>query len=158
MKRLVAVAALIMVAVSFSALDAADRAADEPAIRADPRPTDLTAGRRGSNDEPPIRDEPRARDLSTGKTLTGRSSLEVSSMTPEQSDKVRAIRQRAAEEIQTIRDRERAEIMAVLNEQQRAEYLKSEENLKPERPRRVTTLPATTQGAVPLVPVVPPAP
>jgi hypothetical protein len=146
MNRLVTVTTLILLSVSFCALLAADKAVDEPGIRPDPRPTDLTTGRRGSNEEPAIRGEPRARDLSIGKTATGRSTLDVSSMTPEQSEKVRAIRQRAAEEIQTIRDRERAEIMAVLNEQQRGEYAKMENDLKPDRPRRVTTLPATTQA------------
>ena len=150
MKRLVAsIAVLILLAVSFSTLPAADRAADEPAIRPDPRPTDLTSGRKGSSDEPKIRDEPRARDLSTPKTAVGRSRLEVSSLTPEQSEKLRSIRQRAAEEIQTIRDRERAEIMAVLSEEQRTEYMKIESDLKPDRARRVTTLPATTQDLAP---------
>ena len=149
MKRLVAVSALILLGVSFSALLAADRAADEPGIRPDPRPTDLTVGRKGSNDEPKIRDEPRALDLSTPKKAAGRSTLEVSSLTPEQSEQVRAIRQRAAEEIQAIRDRERTEIMAVLNEQQRTEYMKLDNDLKPDRPRRVTTLPATTQALTP---------
>jgi len=149
MKRLVAVAALICLAISLSSLRGADRAADEPTIRPDPRPTDLTVGRKGSNDEPKIREEPRARDLSTPKTAAGRSTLEVSSLTPEQSEQVRSIRQRAAEDIQAIRDRERVEIMAVLNEQQREEYAKLESDLKPDRPRRVTTLPATTQALTP---------
>ena len=158
MKRLVAVAALFLLGVSFSALWAADRAADEPVIRPDPRPTDLTVGRKGSNDEPKIRDEPRARDLSTPKTAVGRSTLEVSSLTLEQSEQVRAIRQRAADEIQTIRDRERVEIMAVLTEQQRVEYMKLENDLKPDRPRRVTTLPATLPATAPLAPLAPVAP
>ena len=158
MMRLVAVAGLICLAISLSSLRGADRAADEPAIRPDPRPTDLTTGRKRTPDEPVIQSEPRARDLTTGRTAVGRSTLEVSSLTPEQSATIRTIRQRAADDIQMIRDRERVEIIAVLNEQQRAEYLKLEESLKADRPRRVTTLPATTQGATPLVPVVPPAP
>jgi hypothetical protein len=158
MKRFAAVAALICLAISLSSLRGADRAADEPAIRPDPRPTDLTTGRKRTTDEPVIQSEPRARDLTTGRTAVGRSTLEVSSLSPEQSATIRTIRQRAADDIQTIRDRERVEIMAVLNEQQRAEYLKLEENLKPDRPRRVTTLPASTQGATPLVPVAQPLP
>ena len=149
MKRLVAVAALICLAVSLSSLRGADRAADEPTIRPDPRPTDLTTGRKRTTDEPVIQSEPRARDLTTGTTTVGRSTLEVSSLTPEQSATIRSIRQRAAEDIQTIRDRERVEIMAVLNEQQRAEYMKLDNDLKPDRPRRVTTLPATTQALTP---------
>lgn len=137
-------AALILLTGSISALRAADRASDEPAIQDDLRPTDLTTGRRGSSDEPAIRDDPRARDLSASKTSVGRSTIEVGGLTPEQSDKVRAIRARAAEEIQVIRDRESAEVMAVLNEQQRAEFLKIEEDQDADRLRRVTTRPATT--------------
>ena len=156
MNRLVAsIAALILLTLCLSVLPAADRAADEPAIRPDPRPTDLTSGRKGSSDEPRIRDEPRARDLSTPKTAVGRSTLEVSSLTPEQSEKVRSIRQKATEEIQTIRDRERAEIMAVLSEDQRVEYINLESDLKPDRPRRVTTLPATVPATAPLTPIEP---
>ncbi len=145
MKRLV-LAALLACVVSFSALLAADRG-DEPTIRPDPRPTDLTTGRRGSNNEPGIREEPRARDFSAPKTAVGRSTIEVTNFTPEQAEKVRAIREKAAAEIQAIRDREQAEIMALLNDEQRSQYLTHEDEQATNRLRRPTT--ATTTPITP---------
>ncbi len=141
-------AALLACVVSFSVL----LAADEPAIRPDPRPTDLTTGRRGSNDEPAIREEPRARDFSAPKTTVGRSTLEVTSFTPEQSEKVRAIREKAAAEIQVIRDREQAEIIALLNDEQRAQYPKYENEHGTDRARGATTTTAVPASA----PITPP--
>jgi hypothetical protein len=143
MKRL----ALLAVVVSLSAV--ALRAADEePAIRPDPRPTDLTTGRRGTSDEPVVRQDPRPLDLSAPRTAVGRSTLEVTGLTSEQFERIRAIRQRAAQEVQAIRDRERGEIMSVLNEQQRAEFVKLEnEPAATPRPlRAAATAPATTQA------------
>lgn len=137
---------LFALAIVFSG--AVLRAADEePAIRPDPRPTDLTTGRRGTSDEPVIRRDPRPLDLSAPKTSVGRSTIYVSNLTLEQSDRIRAIRQRAAQEIQAIRDRERGEIMAVLDVQQRLEFARLEAEQDAPRPRRATTTPATTQAA-----------
>ena len=141
MKR-VALVALVLT-LSTVALWAAD---EEPAVRPDPRPTDLTTGRRGTSDEPVVRREPRPLDLSTPKTAVGRSNFEISNLTLEQTDRIRAIRQRAEQEVQAIRDRERGEIMSILNDQQRLEYARIEaEQAVGQRPRRMTaTAPATT--------------
>jgi len=142
-------AALIAFAVSWTALRAAERPADEPAIRADPRPADLTTGRRGSSDEPKIRDEPKPRDISSPRSVVGRATPEVSSLSPGQSEQLRLIRERAAAEIAAVHDRERAEIMAVLNEQQRAEYLKIEDAQTGSVVRRPATLRAPTTPLAP---------
>ncbi len=141
-------AAMIMLGCVSAALLAADRAAEEPAIRADPRPTDLTTGQRGSNDEPASRGESRALDASLPKTVVGRSTLEVGSLTPNQSEQLRTIREKAAAEVKAIHDRERAEIMAVLNEQQRREYVKLEDAALAGEAGRPATAPAPATAPV----------
>jgi hypothetical protein len=141
MKRL-ALFALVIV-FSAVALHAAD---EEPAIRPDPRPTDLTSKQKGTNYEPGVRPDPRPVDRSAPKQATGRSTSDIEGLTLEQSDRIRAIRVRAETEIQAIRDRERGEIMLVLNEQQRAEFLKRENDAKTNM-RRPTTSPATVPAA-----------
>jgi hypothetical protein len=142
MKRLAWFA--LILSVSAMALRAAD---EEPGIRPDPRPTDLTSKRRGTNDEPKVRPDPRPLDLSAPKQATGKSMLDVDGVTLEQSEKIRAIRARAETDIQAIRDRERAEIMMVLNEQQRVEFLKRESGRVTETARRATTSPTSVPSA-----------
>jgi hypothetical protein len=139
MKRL----ALLVLVIAFCAVALSAAAeGDEPAIRPDPRPADLTTGRKGTNYEPAVRPDPRPLDLSAPKQSTGRTTLEIEGLTLEQSDRIRAIRARAEADIQAIRDRERGEIMLVLDEQQRAEFLKRERAAKIDM-RRPTTTPAT---------------
>jgi hypothetical protein len=84
--------------------------------------------------------------LSAPKQSTGRSTSEIEGLTLEQSDRIRAIRARAETEIQAIRDRERGEIMLVLNQQQRAEFLRRENGVKTET-RRPATAPTTTPAS-----------
>lgn len=160
-----AAAALVLLVVSVSAIIGADRAPDEPPVRPDPRPADLTTGRPRLTDEPLIREEPRPRDLSAPKTAAGRSTLAIGGLTPDQSERIAVIRQQAAQEVQAVRDRERAQIMAVLSEEQRAEYLKYEDGSESERPRSTmvttTTSPTTAPfEPLPLAPIEPlnPAP
>ena len=142
---------LVLFAFVLSVFAVALRAADEePGIRPDPRPTDLTSKQPGTNDEPKIRPDPRAQDLSAPRKATGKSTLEVDGLTLEQSDKIQSIRARAQTDIQAIRDRERAEIMMVLTDQQRVEFLKREGMAKGEPTRetmrRAATVPTTSSA------------
>jgi hypothetical protein len=138
MKRL----ALLALAIAFSAVALRAADGDEPAILPDPRPADLTTGRKGTNYEPAVRPDPRPLDLSAPKQSTARSTLDIEGLTLEQSDRIRAIRARAETDIQVIRERERAEILLVLDEQQRVELLRREGAAKIDM-HRPTTTPAT---------------
>lgn len=148
MNRLPLFALPCLLALAAAALQAAD---EEPAIRPDPRPTDLTTGRRGSNDEPAIRSDRRAVDVSISRIEGGGAILprkQISGLTADQSDRIRLIHEKASADIQAIHDRERAEIMTILNAQQRAEFNQNEDQRDGERPRRATTTPATTQSTL----------
>ena len=134
---------LVLFALLLSLCAVVLRAADEePGIRPDPRPTDLTSKQRGTNDEPKVRPDPRALDLSAPRRATGKSTIPVDGLTLEQSEKIQAIRARAETDVQAIRDRERAEIMMVLTDQQRVELLKREGAAKGES-RQPATAPST---------------
>jgi len=135
----------VTLALAFSTLWVRGQAStEEPAIRPDPRPTDLTGkDRRDASDDPNIRRDPRPLDVSIPKKLPDQQYEDISGLSLDQAEKLRAIRQRAEEEIQAIRHRARAEIIAILNEQQRGEFVNLEEKERAEGMRRVTSTPTT---------------